>query len=194
VGDDVKSANIAGVRHRKDRHKKSAQVAAAFMRAESQRREMRTIAEIIKLQFIKEKETSNTIRYAENETMFDDGYTIDRAIFALRQIRISTVSEEYEIHQIVADHLLATEIPFSREYSLGAHNRIDFFVPGGIGIEIKKGMPPHALLMSQLERYANFDEIQAIILVVERKATVPDIVNGKPCVLVSLNKLWGIAL
>jgi hypothetical protein len=122
-----------------------------------------------------------------------DGYGIDNVMAALRQIRASVVCEEHEIVQIVANHLIAAEITFFREYKLGPRNRIDFFVPGGIGIEIKKGRPPHALLISQLERYTSFDAIKFVILVVERKATIPGDINGKPCILMALNKLWGVA-
>jgi hypothetical protein len=129
------------------------------------------------------------------ETLFRrDGYTIDNVIAALRQIRLSVVCEEHKIVQVVANHLIAAEIPFFREYKLDPHNRIDFFIPGGIGIEIKKGRPPHASLISQLERYTSFDRIKVVILIVERKATIPDDINGKPCILMALNKLWGVAL
>jgi hypothetical protein len=49
------------------------------------------------------------------------------------------------------------------------------------------------LLISQLERYTSFDAIKFVILVVERKATIPGDINGKPCILMALNKLWGVA-
>ncbi len=131
---------------------------------------------------------------AQETLLRPDGYTIDNVISVLRQIRAPVVCEEHEIVQIVVNHLVAAEIPFFREYKLGPCNRIDFYVPGGIGIEIKKGMPPTASLIGQLERYTSFDAIQAVILVVERKAAVPDVINGRPCIVMALNKLWGIAI
>ncbi len=129
-----------------------------------------------------------------NELFPDPGYTLDQVIASLRQIRASVASYENDIYRTVADHLLAAEIPYYRECKLAPGSRIDFFIPGGIGIEIKKGMPPHASLISQLEKYTGSDKIKAVVLVVERKATIPRTINGKACILLALNKLWGLAV
>ena len=40
----------------------------------------------------------------------------------------------------------------------------------------------------------SFDEIKAVILVVERNVYLPAYFNRKPCVLFGLNRLWGVAL
>ncbi len=118
-----------------------------------------------------------------------------QVIHSLQQIRVPVVAMEYEIHDIVAEQLRASGIPFGREASLGPRSRIDFLIPdGGIGVEVKKGVPARAALEQQLERYTRSGKIRAVILVVERKAAIPRTVNGKPCVLLALNKLWGIAL
>jgi DNA-binding sugar fermentation-stimulating protein len=118
-----------------------------------------------------------------------------QVIQSLRQIRVPVVAMEYEIHDIVAEQLRASGIPFEREASLGPRSRIDFLIPdGAIGVEVKKGVPTRGALERQLERYTSSGKIQAVILVVERKATIPRTINGKPCVMLALNKLWGIAL
>jgi hypothetical protein len=49
-------------------------------------------------------------------------------------------------------------------------------------------------VINQLERYAAFAEVQAIILVVERNLHLPASINGKPCASFGLHKQWGIAL
>jgi hypothetical protein len=85
-------------------------------------------------------------------------------------------------------------ISFKKEYSPAPRNRIDFLVDGGIGIEVKKGKPNRTQVCAQLERYAAFDCIRAIILVVERSVNIPREVKGKQCVLFGLNRLWGVAL
>lgn len=115
-------------------------------------------------------------------------------IKALSLIRTAVVDDEYDLHQTIAEHLTAAAIPFEREYRLGPRNRIDFFIPGGTGIEVKKGKPPQYQVIAQLERYTMFEEIQKVIFVIERSLDVPNIINGKPCICFPLNRLWGVAL
>lgn len=112
----------------------------------------------------------------------------------LRGIRINVVFEEYMLQELIAQLLTAAGMPFSKEYRLAPRNRIDFLVQGGIGIEVKKGKPNAAQVYRQLERYAAFDAVQAVILVVERNVSVPDRICGKRCIVFGLNRLWGVAL
>ena len=51
-----------------------------------------------------------------------------------------------------------------------------------------------ARVRSQLRRYAQLECVSAVILVVERTAELPKEVCGKPCRVVALNRLWGVAV
>ena len=113
---------------------------------------------------------------------------------ALSSIRSAVVNDEYNLHNTVADHLAAAAIPFKREYKLGPRNRIDFLIENGIGIEVKKGKQNKAAVLQQVERYARCEETTAIILVSEYNLQLPKLVNGKECITIFLNRLWGIAL
>jgi hypothetical protein len=126
-----------------------------------------------------------------------EAYEPDRlacVLQALRKIRINVIYEEFRLQEMIAEKLTEASLEFKKEYKLAARNRIDFLVDGGIGIEVKKGRPNRTQVLKQLERYAAFEEISAVILVVERNVYIPDIVNSKRCILFGLNRLWGVAL
>ncbi|NUU62670.1 hypothetical protein [Paenibacillus agri] len=124
--------------------------------------------------------------------MTDNG--IEKVIEAVRTIRIGVVAEEFEIHRAIAAALNKAGIDYHHEHKLGPRCRIDFLTSSGIGIEVKKGKPYSVAVEKQLERYARFDAVKGIILVIERYQDVPAEVAGKPCRSLGLRKLWGIAL
>ena len=72
--------------------------------------------------------------------------------------------------------------------------RVDFLCGGGVAVEVKRGKPPHGKLLEQIRRYASQPQVNALILVVERTADLPHTVCGKPCRVVALNRLWGVAV
>lgn len=113
---------------------------------------------------------------------------------ALSGLRINPISEEYELQDKIAAALTAVGISFIKEYKLGPRSRVDFMTGGGTAIEVKKGKPNKRQVIQQLERYTAFEEVEGIILVVERNLDIPKELNGKPCISFGLNKLWGIAL
>ncbi len=90
--------------------------------------------------------------------------------------------------------MLHCQISFEKEYRLAPRNRIDFFIDGGIGLEVKRGKPNKTRVTKQLQRYASFEDIKAIVLVVDRTVDIPNEINGKKCILFGLNRLWGVAL
>lgn len=123
--------------------------------------------------------------------------TLDDVVRALRTLRFVAAPSEREIQRAVARALVAANIPFKWEHRLGPRNVIDFLVTdAGIGIEVKKGKPGSTRrVMEQVERYAKFGEIRAMVVVVEGKLHWhPDLVEGKPLVYLPLAKLWGVAL
>ena len=120
-------------------------------------------------------------------------HQIARIVDALASVRMPAQPEEYDIHAQVAEALGAAGIAFAHEYRLAPRCRIDFKA-GGVGIEVKKGRPAAAALRKQLQRYLASDELEAIIVVAQRVAPLPGTICGKPVHIVSLNRLWGVAL
>lgn len=119
---------------------------------------------------------------------------IIKIVTVLRTLRVQLVFEEFALQEQIVVCLQKAGFSFQKEYKLASRNRIDFLIEGGIGIEVKKGKPNRTQVGKQLERYTSFDEIQAVILVVERNVYLPAYFNRKPCVLFGLNRLWGVAL
>lgn len=118
---------------------------------------------------------------------------VQTVLGALHALRVSPGVSEMEIHAHIAQGLQSAGISCVHEARLASRCRIDFLA-GDIGIEVKCGKPSRCALIAQLGRYAACPQIQALIVVVERSANLPQKVGGKPCHFVSLNRLWGIAL
>ena len=118
---------------------------------------------------------------------------IERIISALKSIRISAQPEETDIHAAIADALCKANIPFEHEYRLSPRTRIDF-VCGTIGIEVKKSRPKASALQAQLKRYLEDSCLTAAIVVLQRPCSLPKTICGKEIHVVSLNRLWGVAL
>lgn len=119
---------------------------------------------------------------------------LQEIINTIKSLRINVIKEEYELQDKIATALTKAGIPYKKEYKLARRNRIDFLVDGGIGIEVKKGKPNRANVISQLYRYSESQDISSIVLVIERNMDLPAEINGKKCVSIGLNKLWGISL
>jgi len=112
---------------------------------------------------------------------------------ALSAVRMPAQPGEYDIHAAIARALEAAGLEYEHEYRLGPRRRIDFRV-GRVGIEVKKGRPAPSQLTAQLRRYLDSDALDAVVVVTQRATALPGAINGKPVYLVSLNRLWGIAL
>lgn len=120
---------------------------------------------------------------------------MQQIIDVLKTLRINPVNEEYDLQAEIEKLLIDAEIHYERECKLGPRNRVDFLTfKDGIAVEVKKGKPNKSQVINQLCRYAEFDRVKGIILVVEKNMDVPKEINKKPCVSLGLNKLWGIAL
>ncbi len=118
---------------------------------------------------------------------------IETVVQALAAVRVPAQPEEYDIHAAIARALSGAGLEFEHEYRLGPRRRIDFRV-GRVGIEVKKGRPASSQLREQLRRYLESDALDAVIVVAQRVTWVPEAICGKPVRLVSLNRLWGVAL
>ncbi len=118
---------------------------------------------------------------------------MDAIVAALSAVRTPAQPEEYDIHAAVARALDAAGLEYEHEYRLGPRRRVDFRV-GRVGIEVKKGRPASSGLREQLRRYLESDALDGVIVVTQRVTALPDAICGKPVRLVSLNRLWGVAL
>ena len=120
-------------------------------------------------------------------------YTKD-IIEAVSRLRITKRNlEEKEIQNLVEKALQETNIDFEKEKNLAPRNRVDLFIDG-IVVEIKKRRPPRTQVINQLTRYASLPAVREVVLILERYMDLPEEINGKPVSVVSLNKLWGMAL
>ncbi|MBQ6373057.1 MAG: hypothetical protein IJJ45_01075 [Clostridia bacterium] len=118
---------------------------------------------------------------------------IDRIVAALSTVRMPAMPEEYDIHAGVAEALDAAGLAYVHEYRLAPRCRIDFLA-GRVGIEVKKGRPSQRALEKQLRRYLVSSDLDAAVVVVQRAVSLPATLCGKPVFIVSLDRLWGVAL
>lgn len=118
---------------------------------------------------------------------------LEEILMALRSIRAPRLPSEYDVHALIIAALKEQGLDCQHEAQLAPRRRIDLLC-GAVGLEVKRGRPAAAPLMRQLEGYAKSDRIGALILVVDHAPRLPQTVSGKPLRVVSLQKLWGIAL
>lgn len=118
---------------------------------------------------------------------------IQKILDALNTLRIPPQPEEYEIHNEIARALNAAGISYIHECKLLPGRRIDFAC-GKIGIEVKKSRPVASRLHEQLKRYLEETELECIIVVMQKPCALPKTICNKPVYIVSLNRLWGVAL
>lgn len=117
----------------------------------------------------------------------------ERILRALSSIRISAMPEELEIHREIELALRRANIEYVHEHRLLPGRRIDFAC-GSVGIEVKKSRPQAARLREQLRRYLDGTELSAMIVVLQKPCRLPESICGKPVYVLSLDRLWGVAL
>lgn len=115
---------------------------------------------------------------------------MENIIEKLKSIRVHVVKEEVYIHNKIKEVLDMNGIGYTYEKHLGKGNRIDFLLDNGVGIEVKKGKPNLKQVEKQVTRYLEFEEVNSIIVVIERSIDLPEKINGKICNVVGLNQLW----
>lgn len=109
--------------------------------------------------------------------------TLDKIVGAIRSHRFSYANED-ELQEGLATVIANAGLEPVREVRLNGRDRIDILVER-VGIEVKvAGGVTHP--WDQLKRYAECEEIDALVLVTSRWYTLPDEVGGKPLATVSL--------
>lgn len=129
----------------------------------------------------------------ERYSCYNVGMNTEAVLSALNTLRAGATGGEYDLHKMIALALNEAGIPFVHEYRLAPRRRIDFFADG-IGVEVKKGRPDRRALISQLSRYLESEELQEMIVVMQRAVSIPEKIAGKRVICVSLNRLWGVSL
>jgi hypothetical protein len=112
--------------------------------------------------------------------------TVGQVLEALDGFRF-TYDNEIELQSAIALAFADRHVPYEREARLGADLKIDFLIPGGIGVEVKiKGSPSE--VARQLLAYANRPEIACLVLVTARAALsrLPAMLLGKKLYVVPL--------
>jgi hypothetical protein len=103
----------------------------------------------------------------------------------LSSYQFNFTSEE-ELQLAVEAVLTENKILFAREYQLSSKDRIDFLI-GNIGLEVKVGFS-YSDVIRQLHRYAQADEIEALILLTSRlQHAMPKELNGKTLCTVNIS-------
>lgn len=125
----------------------------------------------------------------------DKKATMEKVVEALKTLRVGKVIAEKALQNEIEKVFHSHGISHLREYALDSRSRVDFLVDGVV-VEVKKGKPNREMLSLQINRYAEFDFVDAVIIVVETSLFSPitKTWNGKPCVVIGLQKQWGIAL
>jgi hypothetical protein len=85
--------------------------------------------------------------------------------------------------------LVANGIPNKREVDLGDGDIIDFMLPGGLGMEVKIKEGKRAIYR-QCRRYCSHAQVSELLLVTGTALGFPEVVEGKPCYVVSLGSGW----
>ncbi len=132
------------------------------------------------------------LQYTENKSIREVFHVLNKVLAALRTIRAPVATDEYDLHKIAQDALARNGLTTVHEALLGPRCRIDLLV-GRVGIEIKRGKPTRSTLIRQLQRYADTGKLDAIVVLSEYTAGLPDKICGVTIEEISAFKLWGLA-
>lgn len=116
------------------------------------------------------------------------------ALSILHTLRVRPEKSEYDLHALISEKLAESGITFTHEKILGKRCRIDFLLPSGTGIEVKRGKVDRCRLLQQINRYLMCPEVVSMIVVTESSVNLPDVIAGKSVTVLCLRRLWGIAI
>lgn len=111
---------------------------------------------------------------------------LEQIVRCLSAARFTFVNE-LELQDGIQKLLEGEGLSFRREARLSATDRIDFLI-GETGLEVKTDGSLNDVLR-QLHRYAQLDQIQALILVTNRARhnDMPDTLNHKPLRVINIS-------
>lgn len=102
------------------------------------------------------------------------------------------LKRETDSQRKIEEHLRAglPGVEVSREHRLSDRDRPDFLVDGRFVVEIKVHGAVRAKIVKQLERYAEHDLVEGLVLATGRSIVLPATINGKPLRVVNLGEAW----
>lgn len=98
------------------------------------------------------------------------------------------LTREKELQRSMYGYMLADFPTIEREFHLGDGDIIDFMVHN-VGIEVKLKGSKRAIYR-QLERYAEHEQVHALVFATNVAMGMPDEIGGKPIFVVNLGKAW----
>lgn len=112
-----------------------------------------------------------------------------REIASILQCGRFPLTDEKRTQTAIAEGLISAKKAFQREFRLSPKEIIDFMLDKGVGLEIKiKGQ--RMAIFRQLERYAEIEQIQGLILATSVSMHLPKEIKGKPVLVASLSQGW----
>lgn len=100
------------------------------------------------------------------------------------------LSSEKAVQADIGAVLSQANIAHEREYRLSDRDIPDFFLPGGVVLEVKMKGARKMDVYRQLERYASHPDVRALVLVTNLSTGMPTAINGKPVLMTSLGRGW----
>lgn len=114
--------------------------------------------------------------------------TVDAILAALRG-RCLPLANEKNLQADMADVFKEAGLVLEREVRVGPREIIDF-LGAGVGIEVKIKGSSKREIYRQLERYAQSDRIEQLVLVTNVPMGMPPEINGKPVYVHNLALAW----
>jgi hypothetical protein len=102
------------------------------------------------------------------------------------------LKRETDCQTKIDEHLRASlpGVEVSREHRLSGRDRPDWLIDGRFVVEAKVYGAVRAKIVRQLERYAEHDLVEGIVLATGRSVALPAAINGKPVLVVNLGEAW----
>lgn len=95
-------------------------------------------------------------------------------------------NSEAELHACLAQLFAREGIAFTHEAKLSVRDRVDFYLPdGGVAVECKVKVNRSDLLR-QMQRYATYGWVEAVVLISRSGTDLPETLAGKPVFSLSL--------
>lgn len=120
--------------------------------------------------------------------MNDVSATTEQIVRLIQSHRFD-LSDEKRMQAQLANVLSEKEIVFSREHRLSSKDIPDFLVDGVV-IECKLKGQRKMDIFKQLKRYAEHDEVKALVLVTNVSMGLPGEIDGKPAYYATLSRGW----
>ncbi|WP_181242650.1 hypothetical protein [Caulobacter vibrioides] len=102
------------------------------------------------------------------------------------------LKRESDCQLAIDGHLRAAfpGVAISREHRLSGRDRPDWLIDGRFVVEAKVHGAVRAKIERQLQRYAEHDAVEGIVLATGRSIILPATIGGKPVAVVNLGEAW----